>query len=290
MAQCAKCSSRRAAADCCRSPAYCSACCRQWAAELTAPCPSHGLTGKRRHAAIEPDGGDDAAASFPLQQEEKEEARRSPQAPETAVVSAPPAVRGRSQLGLPSQLAVHVRRPALTERLHHALGACSDSGRCLLSAPSAASHQHHQRCHVAVLHGTAGVGKTHLALRYAAKHEAGSAASGLQWWLAAEQRDTLQLQYHELARQAGVDVDTSCDFPTLVSAVNLWLSSRHHWLLVLDGAQSYEEVRDVVPPTPHRSQHVIISYAAHRVAGCLPQGASGRDGSSGGRGAAEGRG
>ena len=224
------------------------------------PCPSH--TVKRRHAAIQPQEDDQQQqqpASKPPHQKAQRPARAAEEVKEAAVVSAPRGLRGRSQLGLPSQLAVHVRLPALTEQLHHALGSCSDRRVCLLPAPSTASHQHHQRCHVAVLHGTAGVGKTQLALRYALQHDSGSAASGLQWWLRVEERDALQLQYRELARQAGADVDASCDFPTLVSAVNSWLSSRHDWLLVLDGAQSYDDVKAIVPPTEHPSQRVIIT-------------------------------
>lgn len=41
MVQCAKCSSTRATAGCSRSPAYCTTCCRQYAAELTVPCVKH---------------------------------------------------------------------------------------------------------------------------------------------------------------------------------------------------------------------------------------------------------
>ena len=212
---------------------------------------------KRRHADIESIEEEDAASSLPEPRGREPEAREAEEVKqEAAVASMLHPLRDSSKLGLPTQLGAYVARPALTERLQNALGSGSHQKP---PAASPASHQQYQPCYVAVLHGTAGAGKTQLALRYALQHDSGSAASGLQWWLRVEERDALQLQYRELARQVGVDVDASCDFPTLVSAVNSRLSSRHDWLLVLDDAQSYEEVRAIIPPTPHPTQHVVIT-------------------------------
>ena len=149
-------------------------------------------------------------------------------------------------------------RPAVTEQLQHALGFCSDEKHCALPAPSTAPH--HKHCHVAVLHGTGGVGKTQLALHHALQQDtSGVSPYSLIWWVAAEQRDSLPLQYRTLAKQAGLAVDPSCDFASLVLAVNGWLSSRHDWLLVLDNVRSYDAVQDIMPLTEHRSQQVIIT-------------------------------
>src|ERR1700738_1306135 len=69
MVQCAKCSARRATVGCSRSPSYCTGCCRQYAAELTAPCTKHA---KRQRA---PSGSDDEEDTdvLPIVAEGKEE-------------------------------------------------------------------------------------------------------------------------------------------------------------------------------------------------------------------------
>jgi hypothetical protein len=113
---------------------------------------------------------------------------------------------------------------------------------------------------VAVLHGTGGVGKTQLALHCALQlEESGSSPYSVCWWVAAKQRDSLQQQHHTFATQAGIAVISRCDFDKLVSAVNSWLGSRHDWLLVFANVPSFDAVQDVIPPTVHPSQHVIIT-------------------------------
>ena len=172
------------------------------------------------------------------------------------------------QVGLSTPLTAFVPRPALTEQLHHALGACSDEKHCALPAPSTAPH--HLRCHVAVLHGTGGVGKTQLALHHALQLDtSGVSPYTLVWWVAAEQRDSLPLQYRTLASQAGIEVDASCDFASLVSAVNLWLSSRHGWLLVLDNVPQLR--RREAHHTAHSASVTARHHhlAAHSLAGCV---------------------
>ena len=44
-----------------------------------------------------------------------------------------------------------------------------------------------------------------------------------------------------------------------MAAVNDWLSARPDWLVVFDSVQSYDDIADLIPPTPLPSQHVIIT-------------------------------
>ena len=169
---------------------------------------------------------------------------------------------------LPTVITAFVSRPTLAEQIQHALGCCSDEKRCSVSWPAPAAPLLADS-HTAVLHGSGGVGKTQLALYHAHQARSGMLPYRLRWWIAAEQRDSLQLSYRKLAEQAGVAVDPSCDLPSLVSAVNAWLSGQRHWLLVFDNVPSYDAVRDILPATVHPSQHVILtSRHTHWPAAC----------------------
>jgi hypothetical protein len=81
----------------------------------------------------------------------------------------------------------------------------------------------------------------------------------LRWWIAAEQRDALQLQYRQFAQKVNIPFDPVCSFPSLVCAVNDWLSARRDWLIVFDNVAAYDDVADVIPPTPLPTQHVLIT-------------------------------
>ena len=159
---------------------------------------------------------------------------------------------------LPTVVTAFVARPTLAEQIRHALGCCSDEKRCSVSWPAHAAPLLADS-HTAVLHGSGGVGKSQLALYHAHQVRPGMLPYRLRWWIAAEQHDALQLSYRELAKQAGVSVEASCELPTLVSAVNAWLSGQRHWLLVFDNVPSYDAVRDILPATVHPSQHVILT-------------------------------
>ena len=171
----------------------------------------------------------------------------------TAPAAAPELTVGPQRL-----IIAFVPRPAVSEALHHALGSCTDATSCRVVRPQPPP-AHHADCRVAVLHGTGGVGKTQLALAHARLPRCRSAPYRLRWWIAAEQRDGLQAQYREFAQTAGIPVDVNCAFSALVSVVNAWLSARPDWLVVFDDAHSYDHLADIVPPTPHPSQHVIIT-------------------------------
>jgi hypothetical protein len=107
MVQCAKCSARKATVGCARSPGYCTSCCRQFAAELTAPCTKHA---KRRRAHSGPSGSDDEEDPdvLPIITEQKEDIN--------AVAQPPPAGLTHQQL----MAIIGILSPAAAAALSHA--------------------------------------------------------------------------------------------------------------------------------------------------------------------------
>jgi tetratricopeptide (TPR) repeat protein len=102
------------------------------------------------------------------------------------------------------------------------------------------------------LHGTAGVGKTQLAVEYAYRF-AGSYQ--LAWWVAAEQTALIPTQLANLAVEAGI-ADRTMEIQAAVSALQADLRHRPGWLLIFDNA---EEPNDVRPWLPSGPGHVLIT-------------------------------
>lgn len=92
--------------------------------------------------------------------------------------------------------------------------------------------------------GLGGVGKTQLATEYAYRH---ASEYDIVWWVRSETTATLASDYAALATQLGLPEKDQTDQSIILAAVRLWLGQNTGWLLVLDNAESAEQVRDYIP-------------------------------------------
>ena len=159
-------------------------------------------------------------------------------------------------VSLPHRLITFVPRPALSNALTTALAGSAARPTFTVQQKASERAATDPTCHVAVLCGLGGVGKTQLALQHA---EAGSNSYSLRWWIAAEQPDSFPLLYREFADKVAIPFDADTDFPNLLSRVNDWLSTRLTWLLVFDNVRSWGDIAAIIPPTGHSMQRIIIT-------------------------------
>ncbi|GAA3345499.1 hypothetical protein GCM10020358_52830 [Amorphoplanes nipponensis] len=102
------------------------------------------------------------------------------------------------------------------------------------------------------LEGINGVGKTQIALEYAYRF---AAAYDIVWWVSAEQTDRVRTSLAELAERLGIPGDAEAQ----VAEVREWLRQGKpsaRWLIVLDNADSPEELYDFLPTG---TGHVIVT-------------------------------
>jgi tetratricopeptide (TPR) repeat protein len=110
------------------------------------------------------------------------------------------------------------------------------------------------------LHGGAGVGKTQLAFEYAHRFRG---AYDVVWWISATQPQFIDVAMADLGAKLRLPVRPT--IPENMEVVKRWLSragSRTdaagptRWLLILDNADKYEDVRDFLP---QGSGHVLVT-------------------------------
>jgi tetratricopeptide (TPR) repeat protein len=108
----------------------------------------------------------------------------------------------------------------------------------------------------ATVHGLGGVGKTQLALAFAARH---AARYTVGFWLPAENPTALAVAFADLARELRLPEADDPDQRRRTEAVKRWLASPQSglWLLIFDNAERREGVAPYLPAG--RRGHVLIT-------------------------------
>ncbi|MFE9854038.1 FxSxx-COOH system tetratricopeptide repeat protein [Streptomyces sp. NPDC005780] len=107
---------------------------------------------------------------------------------------------------------------------------------------------------VVTLHGLPGVGKTQLAAEYVYRF---GSEYDVVWWVPGERRALYRQRLAELAPQLGLS--TGAEYGERLRAVRDALrrgDPYSRWLLILDGADEPDQIRDLVPTGPG---HVLIT-------------------------------
>ncbi|KAI1112902.1 hypothetical protein F5Y14DRAFT_463011 [Nemania sp. NC0429] len=113
-----------------------------------------------------------------------------------------------------------------------------------------------------------GGGKSHLARQYVFQHKYDY--PGGIFWIRAKSLQELEYGYYDIAKVAGLNEAMMMDQRpvntlTVIKAVQAWLSSTDHWLLVLDGLHfDFEGLEHYIPFAKHTS---IIYTSTERTAG-----------------------
>ncbi|MFI6947510.1 FxSxx-COOH system tetratricopeptide repeat protein [Streptomyces sp. NPDC050422] len=107
---------------------------------------------------------------------------------------------------------------------------------------------------VVTLHGLSGAGKTQLAAEYVYRF---GSEYDVVWWVSADRRALYRQQLAELAPELGLP--TGAEYGERLRAVRDSLrrgDPYSRWLLILDGADEPDQIRDLVPTGPG---HVLIT-------------------------------
>lgn len=114
------------------------------------------------------------------------------------------------------------------------------------------------RSPIQALHGLPGVGKSHLAARFAVEH--GSNYS-LVWWLDASTEITLAASLRRFAEHLDIAPAVKDDPGALAEALRRWLAENGDWLLLIDDASNPAAIEALLPGEP--AGHVVVT-STHR--------------------------
>src|SRR5262245_54817408 len=111
---------------------------------------------------------------------------------------------------------------------------------------------------VQALSGLGGIGKTQVAVEYAYRHRAGYQ---VVVWAKAHSRETLVIDFAEIARLLSLPERDAEDQNLVVDSVMRWFNNNEGWLLVLDNADNIAIAREFIPSS--QTGHVILTTRAH---------------------------
>ncbi|PJO44873.1 tetratricopeptide repeat protein [Lysinibacillus xylanilyticus] len=96
---------------------------------------------------------------------------------------------------------------------------------------------------VVAIHGMWGMGKTQLAIEYSYVYRNDYE---VLIWLAAESHEILINSYRNIARNLGLPVDYE-QYEDLINNVKNWFQKNTNWLLIIDNANSVDEIYNYLP-------------------------------------------
>jgi tetratricopeptide (TPR) repeat protein len=111
------------------------------------------------------------------------------------------------------------------------------------------------------VYGLGGVGKTQLALAYAARF---AGDYDVAWWIRAEQPATLAYDFAALAAALRLGSQGEPDQRAAIEHVRQWLSRNGRWLLVFDSARDPHDLEGFLVPGPLGHTLVTSRHAAWR--------------------------
>jgi tetratricopeptide (TPR) repeat protein len=114
---------------------------------------------------------------------------------------------------------------------------------------------------LAAVHGLGGVGKTQLALAYAARF---MGDYDVAWWIRAEQPATLAYDFAALASGLRLTTRGEPDQRAAVESVRQWLARNGRWLLIFDSVREPHDLDDYLVPGPLGHTLVTSRHAAWR--------------------------
>jgi tetratricopeptide (TPR) repeat protein len=109
--------------------------------------------------------------------------------------------------------------------------------------------------HSIVLHGTAGIGKTQVALAYAIDN---AYCYGTIWWVNAENGVSVSTSYENFLTQKGIiKKDAIYEKQELLNLVWGWMSQNPNWLFIYDNAESEKDLEQYLPRI--NTGHILVT-------------------------------
>jgi tetratricopeptide (TPR) repeat protein len=132
----------------------------------------------------------------------------------------------------------------------------------LFTGRQAILHQLQNSLHfrqVAALSGVGGIGKTQTAAHYARQHRHEYRAV---LWCLADRVESLNLGLVAIARTLDLPEKDATKQKTIIAAVNNWLATHTHWLLILDNVDDLKIVGELTALAKSEARHVLLTTCA----------------------------